>query len=49
MSTPESKLEALATAATAEIAKVKSVWASWEIYIVAAASLVIGAIVGHKL
>lgn len=42
MSTPESKLEA-------DLTKVKSIWASYEVYIVAAICLIVGAIVGHKL
>lgn len=42
MSTPENKFEA-------GIAKVKSIWASWEVYIVAAVCLIVGAIVGYKL
>lgn len=49
MSTPENKLETAAAAVSADIAKAKSVWASWEIWIVAAVCLVIGAVVGHKL
>jgi hypothetical protein len=49
MSTPESKLEEAATAVTTEIAKAKSVWASYEVWIVAAVCLIIGAVVGHKL
>lgn len=42
MSTPENKVEA-------DVEKVKSIWASYEVYIVAAICLIIGAIVGHKL
>ena len=49
MSTPENKLEAAAASVTAEIAKAKSVWASWEVYIVAAVCLIVGAFVGHKI
>lgn len=49
MSTPEEKLQAMADKAAADIAKAKSIWASWEVYIVAAVCLVLGAVIGHKL
>lgn len=49
MSTPENKLEAAEAKVSAEIAKARSIWASWEIYIVAAICLIVGAIVGHKI
>lgn len=49
MSTPENKLEEAATKLSADLSKVKSVWASYEVYIVAAVCLIVGAIVGHKI
>jgi hypothetical protein len=49
MSSTETKLEQAAAAVTTEIARAKSVWASHEIWIVAAVCLLIGAVVGHKL
>lgn len=49
MSTPEDKLVAAAGDVKGAIEKVKSVWASHEIYIVAAVCLIVGAIVGHKI
>jgi hypothetical protein len=49
MSTPGNKLETAAATLSADAAKVKSVWQHWEIYIVAAVCLIVGAIVGHKL
>lgn len=33
----------------ADIAKGKSIWVSYEVYIVAAICLIIGAIIGHKI
>jgi hypothetical protein len=49
MSTPESKLETAAAKVSADLSKVKTVWQHWEVYIVAAVCLIVGAIVGHKL
>jgi hypothetical protein len=49
MSTPESKLETMAAAATAEIAKGKALWQRWEPYAIGVICLIVGAIAGHKL
>ena len=49
MSTQETKLEEVSKTVTTDIEKAKSVWAHYEIWIVAAVCLVIGAVVGHKL
>ena len=49
MSTPENKLEAAAAKVSADLSKVKSIWASYEVYIVAAVCLIVGAVVGHKV
>lgn len=42
MSTPESKL-------AADIAKVKTFWADYRLYIACALCLILGGIIGHKL
>jgi hypothetical protein len=49
MSTPETKLESAAASVSAEIAKVKSVWARWEIYAVALAGAIVGGGLVHFL
>lgn len=33
----------------ADLSKAKSIWVSYEVYIVAAVCLLVGAIVGHKI
>lgn len=42
MSTPESKLEV-------DIAKVKTFWADYRLYFVAAGCLLVGGIIGHAI
>jgi hypothetical protein len=49
MSTPESKLETAAANVTAEIAKVKSLWARWESYAIALGGAIVGGLVDHIL
>lgn len=49
MCTPESKLESAAAKVSSDLSKAKSIWASYEVYIVAAVCLIVGAIVGHKI
>jgi hypothetical protein len=46
---PEDKLIAAADSLKADIEKAKSIWSSYEVYIVAAACLIVGMIIGHKL
>lgn len=42
-------IETAATDVKADISKVKSIWVSYEVWIVAAVCLIIGAIIGHKI
>jgi hypothetical protein len=49
---PLPKPDPIQTAETdvkADIGKVESIWKSYEVYIVAAICLIVGAIVGHKI
>jgi hypothetical protein len=45
----ESELKQLEAAAPGEIAKIKAFWADYRFYVVAAVSLIVGLILGHKL
>lgn len=42
-------IQTVDTDVKADIAKAKSIWASYEVWIVAALCLIIGAFVGHKI
>ena len=49
MSTPESKLDTAAAKVASEIAKLKSLWARWEVYAITVGSAILGACAAHFL
>lgn len=49
MSTPEDKLVAAASALKADIAKVAAFWSDYRLYLICAACLFVGGVIGYKV